>query len=48
MEIVTFLETRSEISQKCTTITWSSTIFAVSSQYELFNIIKYNERYNKI
>jgi hypothetical protein len=35
-------------SQKCTTITWSSTIFEVSSQYKLFNIIKYNKKNNKI
>jgi hypothetical protein len=34
-------------SQKCTTITWFSTIFEVSSQYKLFNIIKCNKRYNK-
>jgi hypothetical protein len=31
-------------SQNYTTMTWPSTIFKVSSQYELFNIVKYNKR----
>jgi len=30
-------------TQRCTTITWSSTMFEVSTQYELFNIITYNK-----
>jgi len=48
MEIVTFFRNQ-EVKplQMCTTITWSSTIFDVSSQYELFDIGKYNNRYNK-
>jgi hypothetical protein len=47
MEIVTFRNQEMKPSQKCATITWSNTIFEVSSLYKLFNIIKYNERYNK-
>jgi hypothetical protein len=30
-------------TQKCTVITWSSTVFDVSAQYELFSMIKYNK-----
>jgi len=30
-------------TQRCTTIMWSSTVFEVSTQYKLFNIIKYNK-----
>jgi len=30
-------------TQRCTTIMWSSTMFEVSTQYELFSIVKYNK-----
>jgi len=49
MEIITFFRNQEvKPSQKCTTITWSSTMFGVSSQYELFNIIKEIIKFNKI
>jgi len=39
MEIVTFLEIRKwKPIQKCKTIKWSSKIFGISSQYEIFSM----------
>ena len=44
MEIVTFLGIKKvKPTQKRTTITWSSAVFDVLAQYELFSMIKYSK-----
>ena len=40
MEIVIFQNQEVKLTQKCTAIIWSNTVFEVSSQYKLFSTIK--------